>query len=681
MKQKIFSFGVAVGLLLASATGCQDAGSVSAQPPTEQPTRSQKVPEPDVQPESTEHTAEPKRVENRLAKETSPYLLLHAHNPVDWYPWGEEALERARQENKLIFLSIGYSSCHWCHVMERESFMDPEIADYMNEHFVCIKVDREERPDVDHVYMTSLQIYYQLNGVPQAGGWPLSMFLTPAAEPFFGGTYFPPRAARGRPGFLDILQHIARLWEQEPERILKTGAALTGVVSQSLEAVPEEATSQFAVNPTETLNSLFEQFDPEHGGFGYNASDSRRPKFPEPSNLAFLLDYHRRNKDEKSREMFLKTLEEMAAGGIHDHIGGGFHRYSTDRYWLVPHFEKMLYDNGQLATAYAEAYVLTENEEFKLVAEALLEFVARELRDEQGGFFSALDAESEGVEGRFYVWTEEQLKQTLDEEAFARFQKVYTVNGQPNFEGEYFIPAPQESRQVLAEEHGESLADLEARLSPLRQRLLQVRAERSRPLMDTKILTAWNGLMIRGFADAGRILENDEYVQYAEEAASFVAENLLTEQGRLFRTFAGGSAKLNAYLDDYAFLIDGLIALHQATADPRWLELAGKLMEVQIEQFWDEQRGGFFFTSHDHEKLIARGKNAVDSALPSGNSISVLNLIYLARHLDRPEYLARAEEAIQAFAPRFPDMPGAMPRLAMAQAALEEARSSKSVSE
>jgi len=606
---------------------------------------------------------------NRLAKETSPYLLLHAHNPVDWYPWGPEALERAKTEKKVIFLSIGYSSCHWCHVMERESFLDKEIAAYMNEHFVCIKVDREERPDVDAIYMTALQVYNQLSGSGRGGGWPLSMFLTPDGQPFFGGTYFPARDGdRGAAtGFFTLLQRIDEIWTGNSEQVTADAVVITRYLKEQLESRrPESVKPIEAAIQHEVLASLESQFDAEYGGFGYEPNNPQRPKFPEPSNLVFLVDFAKRTKNESAIRMLTGTLERMAMGGIRDHLGGGFHRYSVDRFWRIPHFEKMLYDNGQLAGVYADAYLLTGREDFKRVTDEMLAFVRREMTDDAGGFYSALDAESENEEGKFYLWSKAELQESLSDSEFKLFAQIYGINDAPNFEEHFYAPQYSQTLAASASDLKITESELDGQLVPIRQKLFEIRDARPRPLTDTKILTGWNGLMIHGFAVAGANFKNEEYIQTATNAATFVLENLQTDDGRLLRTYGQGEAKLNGYVDDYAFMIDGLLALHEATQDRTWLEAADQLMAKQIELFWDEANGGFFYTSNDHEALLARSKNPIDGARPSGGSVSAENLTDLATHLDRPEYLAKAERTIQAVSGLLERSPGAAPRMVTA---------------
>jgi len=616
---------------------------------------------------------------NRLARETSPYLLLHAHNPVDWYPWGDEALAKAKAEGKLIFLSIGYSSCYWCHVMERESFMDAEAAALLNKHFVCIKVDREERPDIDQIYMTALQV------MGRRGGWPLTMILTPEARPIVGGTYFPTRDKPIEPpppanepqkqtGLLTLLNMLREAWDKEPREVREHGENVAAAVKRTLRRSSLAPTPLPESLLKETLKDIADEFDPEFGGFGFSTPNPRRPKFPEPSNLWFLLDAATRDEKVSARKMLDLTLDQMARGGICDQLGGGFHRYSTDRFWRIPHFEKMLYDNAQLASVYSRAFKLTGNVEQRRIVQEMLAFVDRELTSPDGAFYSALDAETQASEGDYYVWSADELKKLLSPEEFALVGRVYGVVGKPNFEERYALLLPKPVEELAAAE-GVSVEAFWKKLAPTRKKLLDARSTRERPLTDTKILTAWNGLMIRGLADAGRLLDKPRYTERAAKAADFALAKLRTPNGRLLRTHTAGEAKLNAYLDDYAFLIDGLLALHEATGERRWLTAADDLMKTQLELFWDDEQGGFFFTSDDHEELIARSKDPVDSALPSGNSVSATNLVYLAKALDRAEYVDRAERTVNAFATLLADTPASAPRMALAWQAIQEAKS------
>ena len=486
---------------------------------------------------------------NALINESSPYLLMHAHNPVDWQPWNEATLAKAKAEGKPVFLSVGYSSCHWCHVMERESFLDQEIADYLNANFVCIKVDREERPDVDEIYMESLNVLNRMMRTGRGGGWPLSMFLTPDAKPFFGGTYFPARDGdrAGTPGFLGLIKKLDGAWKNQKADIEKSADAITEYTRQQLsgktEGLPTSIQSRWA---NETLEALAESYDAEFGGFGFSATAPNRPKFPEGANFVFLVHMARDDGDQQAKKMLVHSLDRIHMGGIYDHLGGGFHRYSVDRYWKIPHFEKMLYDNAQLATAYSEAWAIDPKPNFRMAVEGTLEFIKREMTSDEGGFFSALDAESEGEEGKFYRWEKTEIQDALTEDEFALFAKVYSIDAPPNFEGKYYAPQLTRPWAELAKEANQSVEELDQQLAPIRQKLFDIRAKRPRPLMDSKILTEWNGMMIRGFADAGRIFKNEDYLKTATRAADFVLNKLRQPDGRLWRTYTDGEAKLNA---------------------------------------------------------------------------------------------------------------------------------------
>jgi len=623
----------------------------------------------------------PPKHTNRLAKETSPYLLQHAHNPVDWHPWGDEALAKAKNEGKLIFLSIGYSSCHWCHVMERESFLDEEIAALLNKHFVCIKVDREERPDIDQIYMTALSVYHQLAGEPRGGGWPLSMFLTPEGDPFVGGTYFPARDGdrQGAPGFLTIVTKVQEIWGKAPDKIredAKTVARFTKAEMEGRKTPALVALDEALVAPVQ--EALDEQYDPKYGGFGYGPNP-RQPKFPEPSNLVFLLDRARsknarRDKTDRAKEMLLGTLTWMSLGGIRDHLGGGFHRYSVDRYWQIPHFEKMLYDNGQLAGIYAEGHALTGREDLARISREICDFLLREMADPAGGFVTAFDADSESEEGKFYRWDKAEVQKLLTADEFALFASVFGLDREPNFEEKFYVPQLAQPLAEIAAEKKLTEADLEKQLAPIRQKLLAVRVKRVPPLTDTKLLAADNGLAIGGLADAGRILKEPRYIAAAQKAADFVLSKLRDDQGRLKRNYSAGEARLNAYVSDYALVTDGLIRLFAATGDQKWLAAADALTQKQIELFADSAGGGFFFTSSDHEALLARGKELVDTAVPSSNSVSADNLIRLAVLEQKPEYLPRAAKTILAAAATLQSSPSSAPRMAAAVPALLEAR-------
>jgi uncharacterized protein YyaL (SSP411 family) len=544
---------------------------------------------------------------NRLILETSPYLLQHAHNPVNWYAWGAEAFEEARRTGKPVFLSIGYSTCHWCHVMEGESFEDEEIARFMNEHYVCIKVDREERPDVDAIYMTAVQA---LSG---SGGWPMSVWLTPSREPFFGGTYFPPRdGARGaQHGFLTVLRELSQTYKNDPERVKKAAEALSRAVRDEMEPAGRAADAGAAAISSrpiaETVDYFKKAFDDVHGGV------RRAPKFPSNIPVRLLLRYHRRTGDAEALHMATLTLEKMAGGGMYDQIGGGFHRYSTDARWLVPHFEKMLYDNALLAVAYAEAHQVTGRGDFARVVRETLDYVLREMTAPGGAFYSATDADSEGEEGKFFVWSEQEIRALLGAEA-PRFMRYYGVTAGGNFEGHNILNAahPDEA------EH--------AALAAARATLYQARSRRVPPLRDDKILAAWNGLMISGFAVGGRILGEARYVAAAARAADFVLAQMRRD-GALMRSFKDGQAPHPGFLDDYAFLAAGLFDLYEASFDARWLREALALCDAVEQRFADAEHGGWFMTGGEHEKLIAREKPSYDGAEPSGSSVALRNAL------------------------------------------------------
>ena len=582
---------------------------------------------------------------NRLAKESSPYLLQHAHNPVDWYPWGDEALEKARDENKMIFLSVGYAACHWCHVMERESFEDTEIAKFLNEHFICIKVDREERPDVDQIYMTGVQL------MTGRGGWPMTVLMTSDAKPLFGGSYFPARDGdRGNlPGFLQILRKAKQLWTDEREE-LKTQAdriaeairkTMNNIDSLHVDAEIDIESSKRMTD--ETQRKLASGFDATYGGFGFVESNPNRPKFPEPSNLLFLLERAKQSSlpqdtRDEARRMVLKSLDAMIAGGIYDHLGGGFHRYSTDRYWRIPHFEKMLYDNGQLAQVFAFAFELTGNAEYRSIAEGTCDFVIRELTAPGGAFYSSLDADSEGEEGKFYRWEKKEVQERSDTNGMRLFAKTYGFDSAPNFEGKYYTPQPGKTLSQIALESNKALEELVRALQEPRILLLNTRNKRTHPPTDTKVLTSWNGLMITGLADTGRILKRPDYVDAASKAAEFVLKHLQNSDGRLNRTYAQGESKLQGYLDDYAFLVQGLLRLHQATGEPRWLEQAVALTQTQMKFFRNEANGGFYYTASDHPELLVRYQDPVDGVIPSGNSVTASNFSYLVNVAKQDEF-------------------------------------------
>ena len=638
-------------VLNMSCTTAQDG-------PTQQPAVDKQQPAAQASEPPAKHT-------NALARETSPYLLMHAHNPVNWYAWNDETLAKAKREDKPIFLSIGYSSCHWCHVMERESFLDPEIAKFLNENFICIKVDREERPDVDEIYMSALRVF------SRGGGWPLSMFMTPEAKPFFGGTYWPARDGdRGaQMGFLSVVTRVAAAFRDNRDEIEKDAEAVTQRTRMALAGQkPVAGLPIQKAWSAETIQNLSSNFDPRFGGFRFSATNPNLPKFPNPSYLLFLIDQIRRGQNsdnadtEVATQMLVTTCERMMMGGIYDHLGGGFHRYSVDRYWQIPHFEKMLYDNGQLASVYAEAFELTGREEFRNVVQGILSFVDRELVSAEGGVYASLDAESEGVEGKFYRWELPEIKAALDQNEYELFSKIYRLDEAPNFEDKYYAPQLKILMSEHASQQSTTLNELEAKLSPIRKKLFDVRAERTRPLLDTKILAAWNGLMIRGYADAGRILKNQQYIETAGKAADFVLNEMVDKDGRLFRTHTEGKARLNAYVIDYACMIEGLISLHRASGKAKWLNAADQLQQKQDELFWDDA-GGYFYTSKDHEVLIARSKESVDGAMPGGNSVSAANLYYLGDQLNRDQYKTKSKQTVLSASAVLTRSPHAVPRM------------------
>ncbi|HAA51802.1 MAG TPA: thioredoxin, partial [Planctomycetaceae bacterium] len=606
-------------------------------------------------PATTDHakakaTPEKQRT-NRLSGETSPYLLLHAHNPVDWFPWGPEALEKARKEGKMIFLSIGYSSCYWCHVMERESFSDPEIARFMNEHFVNIKIDREERPDIDDIYMTALGIYVTQTG--GGTGWPLSMFLTPDTRPVAGGTYFPPRDQPNRPpGFLGVLKAMHKLWTEDKKSAEDNATVLTKALRQSLRRRLVLASAELDTELVgASVASLINSHDTRHGGIGFNRSRADRPKFPTPPKLELLAHIARLEKDSKDEDkpataVLDHTLLAIANGGIHDQVGGGFHRYSTDRRWHVPHFEKMLYDNAQLAGLYVDAFARTGQPAFRAVAEGVFTYVLRDMTDPDGPFFSAQDAETDAIEGKYYVWSGDEIDMLLGADA-KLFRRLFGVVDEPEFEhGNVLYRAVPLEQSIV--DTGQT-----ARVAQMHQKLLATRIKRKPPLLDDKVLTSWNGLMIRSLADGGRVLKKPEYTRAATRAAEFLIAKLRdNSKGHLLRTYRQGQSKLHAYLVDYAFLAEGLLALHQATGDEKWLTEARKLTDEQISLYWDKTRHGFYFTSHNHEELLARTQNGFDSVLPSGNSTSVRNLVRLAKRTGDAKYRTYAQQTLEAFAPQ-----------------------------
>ncbi|ABB14344.1 thioredoxin domain-containing protein [Carboxydothermus hydrogenoformans] len=584
------------------------------------------------------------RQPNRLIHEKSPYLLQHAYNPVDWYPWGIDAFKKALMEDKPVFLSIGYSTCHWCHVMERESFEDEEVADLLNKHFVAIKVDREERPDVDQIYMTACQ------AMTGQGGWPLTIIMTPEKKPFFAGTYFPKRSKWGRPGLMEILTEIVKLWETDREQLLTISKRLY----EFMQTIPQSKKGDLTEEVLEkAYREFLGRFDSEYGGFG------PAPKFPTPHNLIFLLRYWKRTGEEKALFMAEKTLEAMARGGIYDHVGYGFHRYSTDREWLVPHFEKMLYDNALLAYTYLEAYQATKKEKYARIAREVFTYVKRKMTSPERGFYSAEDADSEGVEGKYYVWTPDEVKKVLGPEEGELFCRVYDITPEGNFEGKNIPNLIHTDIELVAQEIGKSAAELTESLDRMRQKLYHEREKRVLPLKDDKILTSWNGLMIAALAKGARVLQDQELLNMAHNAAEFIFSKLRRADGRLIARYREGEAAVLAYLDDYAFLIWGLIELYEASFEVWYLKLAVELTREMLKLFWDEKHGGLFFTGADGEELITRPKEIYDGALPSGNSVAALNLLRLSRMLGEEDFLQKAVEILSTFAGKVSEIPSA----------------------
>jgi uncharacterized protein YyaL (SSP411 family) len=564
---------------------------------------------------------------NRLIKETSPYLLQHAHNPVDWYPWGTEAFEIAQREQKPVLLSIGYSACHWCHVMEHESFENEAIAKLMNENFINIKVDREERPDVDHIYMTAVQM------MTQRGGWPMTVFLTPDAVPFYAGTYFPPEDRYNMPGFPRVLLSMADAFRERPDDIAETAESILSGLQHS-SAVGESSELLSTELLDEAYRGIIRNYDPTNGGFG------SAPKFPPAMTLEFLLHIYDRTAEPKALEIVEQTCRKMAEGGIYDHLGGGFHRYSTDAKWLVPHFEKMLYDNALLSRLYLHYYQVSRDERARTVVEGILDYVVREMTDELGGFYSTQDADSEGVEGKFFVWGAAEVRDILGERDAALFSAYYNVTESGNFEESNILNARSDLAEVAAARNvtPEELRDV---LEQGRAKLFDVREKRVKPGRDEKILTAWNGLMLASFAEAAAILNRPDYQEVAERNARFLLANLKRD-GLLLRSYKNGEAKLNAYFEDYAFLVDGLIALYETTGELSWFKEACILTDKMIEEFWDEEEGGFFFTGKSHEALIVRAKDFFDNATPSGNSVAAEVLLRLGLLTSNRDYERRA---------------------------------------
>jgi uncharacterized protein YyaL (SSP411 family) len=551
---------------------------------------------------------------NALINETSPYLLQHAHNPVDWYPWCEEALSRAKQEDKPILLSIGYSACHWCHVMAHESFEDEATARLMNENFINIKVDREERPDLDAIYMAAVQL------TTGSGGWPMTVFLTTDQSPFYCGTYFPRDDRYGMPSFRQILLSVARAYREKRPVLQKDAETITA----ELRKMDALAAGQSRLDPAmldEAASVLAANYDSRNGGFGH------APKFPPSMALSFLMRSYRRNGNPQSLDMVNQTLTNMAAGGMYDQLGGGFHRYSVDAEWLVPHFEKMLYDNALLSRAYLDGYLLTKNDSYRRVAEQILDYALRDMTSPEGGFYSSQDADSEGKEGAFFVWTADEVISILGEDEGELFCGYYGITAEGNFEGKNILHVPRPAGLVARLNHvGED--ELLEIIQKGKQKLFRVREMRARPGRDEKILTAWNGMMLRSFSEASNSFDREDYRAAAVRNAEFLLSRLRRD-GRLLRSYKDGQARLNGYLDDYACLIDGLLSLYEATFDLRWIGEASVVSELMIAKFWDRQGKNFYFTAENHESLIHRPKEFLDNATPSGNSVAAQALLRL----------------------------------------------------
>lgn len=583
---------------------------------------------------------------NRLKNEKSPYLLQHADNPVDWYPWGDEAFEKAKKEDKPIFLSIGYSTCHWCHVMEHESYDDEDVAKLMNDAFVSIKVDREERPDIDNIYMTVCQM------LSKGGcGWPLNIIMTPDKKPFFAATYIPKESRYGRAGMIEIIPKIKHIWENQRTEVLKSADTITSSLMKATDTSNLSSGKELDQSTLVTaFNQLSNRYDSIHGGFG------RAPKFPMPHNLLFLLRYWNRSGDEEALKMVEETLEEMRRGGIYDQVGFGFHRYSTDPEWLVPHFEKMLYDQGLISMVYTEAYQATGKKEYKNTAEEIFIYVLRDMTSPEGAFYSAEDADSEGVEGKFYLWREEEIREHLDKEDADLFITVYNVEKNGNFNDESSegktgsnILHLKMPLSEIASSFKTPQDELEERLDKSRKKLFEIRGKRIHPYKDDKILTDWNGLMIASLAKASRVFDQKKYAEAAKKSADFFISNMMDKDGNLLHRYRDGDAAIQANIDDYAFFIWGLIDLYEATFDEKYLTLAIDLGNIMIDKFWDEGGGGFYFTPDSGEQLIARQKEIYDGAVPSGNSVAMLDLIRLARLTANTKFEETASKIGEAF--------------------------------
>ena len=571
---------------------------------------------------------------NHLIHETSPYLLQHAHNPVDWYPWSDEAFRKAKSENRPILLSIGYSACHWCHVMERESFEDEKIAALMNDLFVNIKVDREERPDLDEIYMNAVQM---LTG---RGGWPMTVFLTPEGKPFYGGTYFPPEDRYGVPGFPKILQGVANAYREKPQDVERSvEQILTALQRMSLSTESQQPFSSDVI--AQSAEQLAQAYDADHGGLG------KAPKFPNVGVYELFLRHYHHSKGSRFLEMVTHTLTKMAQGGIYDHVGGGFHRYSVDAKWLVPHFEKMLYDNAQLVRIYAQVYCVTGEPFFKQVVDETMTYLIREMLHTEGGFYSTQDADSEGEEGKFFVWTEAEIARILGEESSEIFCRMYDVSEAGNFE-EKNILHPILTLEQASKFFRRDPKAIESLVSDAKVKLFEEREKRIKPFRDEKILTSWNGLMLSGIAESIKISRHPAYLEAANRTVDFIFTKMFRD-GRLLHTYKNGTAKILGYLDDYAFLAAGLLDLFEATLNRAHLDRAVELAEIMSDEFWDEAGGGFFYTGRSHERLIAQSKPIFDGSIPSGNAVATQVLLRLQHYTGKEDYLKRAERILRAY--------------------------------
>jgi uncharacterized protein YyaL (SSP411 family) len=600
-------------------------------------------------------------VPNKLISEKSPYLLQHAHNPVEWYPWGSEAFERAKKENKPIFLSIGYSTCHWCHVMEQESFEDPEVAQLMNETFICIKVDREERPDIDGIYMTVCQM------MTGRGGWPMTVIMTPDKKPFFAATYIPKETRFGQAGMKDLIPSIRALWDEKKEELLTSAERITGALDQIASESP--GSQQLGESTLKRAYEHFSQmFDEQNGGFG------TAPKFPTPHNLMFLLRYWRRTGDGHALEMVEKTLQGMRLGGIYDHVGFGFHRYSTDSRWFLPHFEKMLYDQALLAMAYTEAYQATGGTAaYGQTAREIMAYVLRDMADPAGGFYSAEDADSEGEEGKFYLWTQDEVQGILSKEEAKLVSTVFNITEKGNYAEEATgkgtgrnIPFLKKPLAEIASDLAIPLEELDQKLEEARAKLFNARTKRVHPHKDDKILTDWNGLMIAALARGAQVFNEPHYEEAARRAVDFILTQMVDAKGKLYHRYRDGEGAIAGFLDDYAFLTWGLIELYEATFEPHYLHKALDLNAAMLKHFWDGEKGGFYFTADDAAIILTRKKEIYDGAVPSGNAVGMLNLLRLSRLTARPELEEKAAHISRTFSSAVSQSPGAFTQLMIA---------------